>query len=293
MKRGPKPPEVVEGKCVGCELCLRVCPAFVLEMKDKKVAVVRGEWCIGCDHCGGVCPTEAIRYQGVAGEKEPRPPFSPGPNPEHLRSFFLGRRSLRVYQKEPVPESLLNQILDAGRYAPTGSNSQNVHYVVMSSADQIDQLRGMMIHFYDKIFSRIRSRVGRMVLSWVAGPKTVEYLQDSLPKYEFAYEKKKEGYDRLFYRAPVVMLTHAESWDSSSAFNCAVALYQSSLMAQSLGLGCCFNGILVNAVNHDRRLRNWLGLPAGHRCYSAMTVGYPDVGYQRSAHRDPPKVTWR
>lgn len=287
------PPKVEESKCNGCGLCVTVCPSFVLEMRNKKAEVVRGAWCIICDHCGAVCPTEAILQRGTSSEKESHFETISTPSPETLNRFFLERRSLRVYKKEPVSEAMLKQILEAGRYAPTGTNSQNVRYLLLTSPEKIDQLRDITISFYTKIFSRIQSWFGSLMLSWMAGAKTVEYLRESLPKFEYAYKKMKEGEDRLFYHAPVVILTHAESWDSSSSFNCSSALYQCSLMAQSLGLGCCFNGLLVNAVNHNRKIKGWLGIPADHTCYAAMTLGYPDVKYERPVHRDPSKATWR
>jgi nitroreductase/NAD-dependent dihydropyrimidine dehydrogenase PreA subunit len=293
LKAGKNPPEVVDSKCDGCELCVTTCPSFVLEMSNQKAKVVRGGWCIECGHCGAVCPTEAIYREGTSSGKEFRLQASPAPSPEMMQRLFLERRSLRVYKKDPVAETTLKQIVDVGRYAPTGSNSQNVHYVLLTSPEKVNQLRNMTIGFYDKIFSYLRSWFGNLILSWMARSKTVEYLRESVPKFAYAYEKMREGGDRLFYHAPVVILTHAESWDSSSSFNCSSALYQCSLMAQSLGLGCCFNGILVNAVNHDRRIKGWLKIPADHACYAAMTVGYPDVRYQRPVHRDPPKATWR
>ena len=292
LKQRIDPPKVEESKCISCGLCVTVCPSFVLEMRNKKAEVVRGAWCIGCDHCGAVCPTEAILHNGSS-KRESRLEMGPVPSPEALQRLFLERRSLRVYKKEPVPDTLVKQILDAGNDAPTGSNSQNVNYVLLTSPEKINQLRDMTINFYGKIFSRLQSWFGSLMLSWMAGAKTVENLRESLPKFEYAYKKMKEGGDRLFYHAPVVVLTHAESWDSSSSFNCSSALYQSSLMAQSLGLGCCFNGILVNAVNHSRKIKGWLRIPVDHACYAAMTLGYPDVRYQRPVHRDPPKATWR
>lgn len=293
LKRRIDPPKVEESECNGCGLCVTVCRSFVLEMKNKKAEVVRGGWCIGCDHCGAVCPTEAILRNGSWKEKS-RLERGPVPSPEALQRLFLERRSHHVYKKEPVPEpAMLKRILDAGNCAPTGSNSQNVHYILLTSPEKINQLREMTINFYGKLFSRLQSRFGGLVLSWVAGTKTIEYLRESLPKFEYAYKKMKEGRDHLFYRAPVVILTHAESWDSSSSFNCSSALYQCSLMAQSLGLGCCFNGLLVNAVNHNRKIKGWLEIPADHTCYAAVTLGYPDVQYQRPVHRDSPKATWR
>jgi nitroreductase len=103
----------------------------------------------------------------------------------------------------------------------------------------------------------------------------------------------EQGKDPLFYHAPVVMLVHAESWDTCSAFNCSIALYNGSLMAHTLGIGCCFNGYLANAANHDRKIKAWLGIPKDHQCYAAMTLGYQKVKYQRLPDRKPPKVTWR
>lgn len=293
LETGKNPPEVVESKCDGCELCVTTCPSFVLEMSNQKAKVVRGGWCIECGHCGAVCPTEAIYREEASSEKEFRLQASAAPSPEMMQRLFLERRSLRVYKRDPVAETALKRIVDAGKYAPTGSNSQSVHYILLTSPEKVTQLRDMTISFYDKIFSYLKSWFGKLILSWMAGSKTVEYLRESLPKFAYAYEKIREGGDRLFYHAPVVILTHAESWDSSSPFNCSVALYQCSLMAQSLGLGCCFNGLLVNAVNHNRRIKGWLGIPVDHACYAAMTLGYPEVQYQRPVNRKPPKATWR
>jgi nitroreductase/Pyruvate/2-oxoacid:ferredoxin oxidoreductase delta subunit len=287
------PPRVIETKCIGCERCVAVCPSFVLEMVEKKSRVVRGDWCIGCGHCGAVCPSEAILYHGILPEKNPKGDETPAASPEVLDLLFRERRSVRNYMAEPVPKQALEKILDAGRYGPTGTNSQNVHYIVMTSPDQIEQLREMTLRFGDQIFSRAQSWIGSLFLSLVAGKKTVEYLREALPKMEVAREAMNRGEDRLFFHAPVVMIAHAESWDTCSSFNCSVALYNCSLMAHTLGLGCCFNGFLVNAVNHEKKIKRWLGIPEGHRCYSAMVLGYPKIKFPGLVQRQPPKVKWR
>ena len=291
MKGGITPPVVNTKACMGCSRCVSVCPSFVLEMAEDKSAVVRGEWCIGCGHCGAVCPTEAIDREGSCFETHPQEGEAPATPPETLKLLLRERRSVRNYTRDPVPEEMLNKILDVGRYAPTGSNSQNVHYVVLALPDRIAELQGMTTSFYDQIFSRVRGWSGMLFLSLIAGRKTAEYLRQSLPKVEYAKEQMKQGKDRLFYHAPVVMLAHAESWDPSSSFNCSVALYHCSLMAHTLGLGCCFNGFLVNAVNHAPKIKRKLGIPADHQCYSAMTLGFPDMKYLRLVHRCPPNVT--
>lgn len=290
MKRKVTPPTVITEDCIGCERCTAICPALVLEMNEAKANVVRGEWCIGCGHCGAVCPTEAILPDGRALDEHPKKGEAPSISPEVLELLFRERRSVRLYTGASVPEEILNKILDAGRYAPTGTNSQNVHYVVLKTPDTIAALQKMTISFYEKTFSRVRGWFGRFLLSLIAGRRITEYLRESLPKVEYRYEQMKRGKDPLFYHAPVVMLTHAESWDTNSSFNCSVALYHCSLMAHALGLGCCFNGFLVNAINHSHKIKTWLGIPPDHQCYSAMTLGFPGMKYLHLVHRDPPKV---
>jgi len=290
MKQKANPPVVITEDCVGCQRCVAVCPSFVLEMLEGKAAVVRGDWCIGCQHCGAVCPTAAILHEGTVLNGHPSEGEGPVTSPENLELLLHERRSVRLYTNSPVPKETLNKILNAGRYAPTGSNSQNVHYMALTSPDQIAELRKKTITFYDKMFSRTRGRFGMFIVSLVAGRKMAEYLRESLPKIEYANELIEQGKDRLFYHAPVVILAHAESWDRSSPFNCAVALYNCSLMAHTLGLGCCFNGFLVNAANHSSKIKRWLGIPADHKCYAAMTLGFPDVKYLRLVRRYPARV---
>jgi nitroreductase/Pyruvate/2-oxoacid:ferredoxin oxidoreductase delta subunit len=289
-KRQVIPPVVVTKDCIGCERCVTVCPSFVLDMIQGKSNVVRRDWCIGCGHCGAVCPTAAVLHGGICFEMHPKKGEAPAVSPEALELLLRERRSVRNYTPDSVPEEVLEKILEAGRYAPTGTNSQNVHYRVLNSSDRIEELGKMTIHFYEKVFSRARGRFGMLLLSLIASRRTAEYVRDSLPKVEYAKELMKQGKDRLFYHAPVVILAHAESWDPCSSFNCSVALYHCSLMAHTLGLGCCFNGFLSNAVNHASKIKKWLGIPSDHKCYAAMTLGYPNVKYLRLVRRDPPKM---
>jgi len=116
----------------------------------------------------------------------PKKGEAPAASPEVLELLLRERRSVRNYTPDPVPQEVINKTLNAGRYAPTGTNSQNVHYVVLTSPVRIDELRKMTIRFYDKIFSRARGRLGRLLFSLVAGRKTAEYLRDSHPKVEYA-----------------------------------------------------------------------------------------------------------
>jgi nitroreductase/NAD-dependent dihydropyrimidine dehydrogenase PreA subunit len=293
MRRPYSPPEVLVKKCTGCGLCIKACPSFVFEMTNKKSWVVRGEWCIGCGQCGTVCPEEAILHEASARGKGARLGSQPAITAERLMLLLRERRSVRNYRNKPVPKKQLEQILEAGRYAPTGSNSQNVRYLALTRPVEIDQLRQMAMAFYERIFKFARNRSGAFLLKILAGRRMVEELRESIPKIEHAKKLVDQGEDRLFYGAPAVMVVHAESWDTTSAFNCALALYSCSLMAHTLGIGCCFNGYLQGAANNSRRIKKWLGIPRDHQCFGAMTLGYPAIRYRRLVLRDPAKVKWR
>ena len=53
---------------------------------------------------------------------------------------LLERRSIRKYRETQVPDELLDQILEAGLYAPTGMNRQNVIMVAVRDQETRNQM---------------------------------------------------------------------------------------------------------------------------------------------------------
>ncbi|GBE15158.1 2-oxoglutarate-acceptor oxidoreductase subunit OorD [bacterium BMS3Abin14] len=51
---------IIPRYCKGCEICVKFCPASVLEMKDFKVHTARIEDCTECMLCEVRCPDFAI-----------------------------------------------------------------------------------------------------------------------------------------------------------------------------------------------------------------------------------------
>lgn len=47
-------------KCIGCGACVEVCPHRILEVRDKKAAVLDFDACMECGACWRNCPVEAI-----------------------------------------------------------------------------------------------------------------------------------------------------------------------------------------------------------------------------------------
>lgn len=56
---------------------------------------------------------------------------------------MLTRRSIRQYKQETVPEEILNKIIQAGTYAPSGMNKQAAIIVAVTNREMRDRLAAM------------------------------------------------------------------------------------------------------------------------------------------------------
>ena len=53
---------------------------------------------------------------------------------------LLNRRSVRRYTDQQVPDELLDRVLEAGLYAPTGMNTQNIYMVAVRDKETRDRM---------------------------------------------------------------------------------------------------------------------------------------------------------
>lgn len=52
-------PKVNREDCIGCEICIDICPVKIITLKNGK-AIIANESCKNCRACEMVCPTGAI-----------------------------------------------------------------------------------------------------------------------------------------------------------------------------------------------------------------------------------------
>jgi len=57
-------PIIDENKCIGCNLCAKICPDAAIDMilneTNKAKAKVNYDYCKGCGACAAECPVKAI-----------------------------------------------------------------------------------------------------------------------------------------------------------------------------------------------------------------------------------------
>lgn len=56
-----------EKKCVGCGMCLLVCPHAVLSLTNGSTEIVNRDACMECGACSKNCPVEALSVQSGVG----------------------------------------------------------------------------------------------------------------------------------------------------------------------------------------------------------------------------------
>ena len=67
---GPRTIAVIdEAWCIGCTLCLKVCPTDAILGVNKHMHTVIEPYCTGCELCVPVCPVDCISLENVTGER--------------------------------------------------------------------------------------------------------------------------------------------------------------------------------------------------------------------------------
>lgn len=263
--------KIDEALCIGCGLCVDDCFPKYLAVSDKKAKIV-GERCIACGHCVAICPQRAVSIPeyGMAQVKAyNEQDFTM--DSQNLITFMQFRRTIRQYEDRAIEEEKLAQIFEAGRYSPTGGNRQGVSYILVQK--QLPALRDVAI---DSLYQ--------------ASSAPTNSFKAYSAIWKQMYEMNQQGHDMLFYDAPALLLVVDDA--QASDVDGALAASRMELMANALGLGCCFNGFFLYALKNEPKLGAMLGLEDGQKVVITMTIGYPKVHFARTAPRKEAQVRY-
>ena len=63
-------PQIDAAKCIGCELCIKLCPNHALALVDDTAVIANPQACDYSGACQEICPTEAISltYEIILGK---------------------------------------------------------------------------------------------------------------------------------------------------------------------------------------------------------------------------------
>lgn len=178
------------------------------------------------------------------------------------------RRSIRKYKPHPVPRDVIERVLEAASWAPSGKNMQNWRFFVLQGKYRDDYLQ-----YSQKSWDTIR-------------PILEKRLKPSL--YEFT--------ERFFYTlgdAPVVIMAYnkpdPEENNQTSMGSVYMAVQNLLLAAEAEGLGTCAMGSPLEVKDEVDRFLGVSGTDLQLIC--GVTLGYPDHE-PPAAKRQTDRIIW-
>ncbi|HNX22177.1 MAG TPA: nitroreductase family protein [Bacteroidales bacterium] len=273
--------DISTSTCIQCDRCIKVCPSEVFAKSEAGAPNIRNiEFCIKCGHCVAICPTDAITHESFPKEKIHNFDRKELPTSEQLMFLLKSRRSRRIFTKEPVPEYLIDQIVEAAHRAPTASNSQRVSYKVITDPEQLKMVSDYTIKTFSKIGSLLNFPLIKPFIKLFA-PAVAKYI----PAFKEMENEYKSGKDIILRGATALVLIYTPK---NQHFGCAdanLAYQNGSLMAETLGIGQFYTGFVLNAMAQDSKGKLLKALGIKGKVHAGMALGVPQLQFSKYIDR--------
>lgn len=274
--------------CKSCGICGHVCPRHVLETLDqngKKVTMVSSErsaLCMVCGQCAAVCPTGSIHIEGFIAE-DFRPVGALDIAEHDLLTLMEQRRSVRRYKNKSVPREELDRIIEGAHRAPTGTGRASTGIIVIDDRDMLGRFSEIAYDFYEKLGRNLKNPIARFFIKKNAGAQMLGTLENFvMPGMKWYIRWYREGKsDEILRDCPALMLFHSPVSEPMGKENCIIAAFHAIFMAETIGIGTCFNDLIPPACNRVKEIRNLIALPPDREVYASLTLGYPKYKYQK------------
>lgn len=159
---------------------------------------------------------------------------------------ILNRRSFRTYRPEQFPDQELQAILEAGKFAPSGMNTQARHFSVIQNKKLLTGINGM-----------VKEALLKLGNAQMAGRASAENFN-------------------ICYGAPTLIIVSGDPKVATPQFDCALALGNMFLAAASLGIGSCWIHAISQIFNQEtyQPILKEVGIPEGYQIYCSGAFGY-------------------
>ena len=302
--------EVDKNKCNKCGLCIQNCP-FLCWKEDKEgFPVLKDEYaCFSCYNCTIPCPVDAVKivatYHVHSGfwktQPDPLPaklPLEPKDaegNPaewNEIEKLILERRSVRNFKNKPVPESLIQRVLEAGRFAPSAGNCQPWKFIVITNKAIINEI--------EQKTTRNTTYTYNMYTNDENVKKLEPWLKSGVGSFDprlavggMGMIANPEMGRKPAFNAPVLILLAADTRAiGGTQLNIGICGQNMNLVANSLGIKALWNGFVGGVVNGMESLKERLGLKEPWTVVTALCLGYPKFKQDGMVPREFRPITW-
>jgi nitroreductase len=170
-------------------------------------------------------------------------------------------RSMRRLKPDPVPDEMINKILQAGQWAPNGGNTQRWRFLVVKDPEVKKKVQVYYKRLYDE----------------TVGPR---YANSPPPPGTTPEAYKRQGAANQYltdhyHEAPVWIVACLEGGENPgrTAGSSIYPAVQNMLLAtRALGLGTT---LTTRHTGFGKECDAIFGLPPGVQSYAILPVGYP------------------
>ena len=173
---------------------------------------------------------------------------------------IITRRSVKKYKDKPVEMELVEQIVTAGTYAPSGMNKQSAVILAITNKE-------------------MRDRLSRMNLDVV--------IRNGM--------QTSSGHSDPFYGAPVVLVVLAKKEAGTRVYDGSLVMENMMIAANSLGLGSCWihRAKETFETEEGKQILRDLGLEGEYEGIGNCIVGYAaDDALKPQSPRKDDYVVW-
>jgi nitroreductase len=177
-----------------------------------------------------------------------------------LDACIRGRRSVRAYEDKPVPKELVEEVIEAGTWAPTGMGREPWRFVVIEDKERIK----------------------------FVSDETKKAVIERMPAMRQSFSTDR---DVICYDAPALIFIctpEDKQWSEVRLCDSVLAAENMFLKAFELGLGSCYMGF-INFLS-DEVLKK-AGVPEGYELQVPLILGYPKMK-QGAGKRKKADVAW-
>ena len=167
------------------------------------------------------------------------------------------RHSTRKFKVAQVSRELIDQVLDAGRRAPSGGNTQLTHFMVITNQDVLKEL-----------VTLVQEEYGKMPIT-----------ENTLPYMVNIIKMSGEGKFVFNYGAPALIVLASQASYANNFADVSCAMQNMMLACNELDLGSCWVNQIRHLQDNERiqaKMRE-LGLKEGEKVYASLAIGYPDL----------------
>lgn len=166
----------------------------------------------------------------------------------------LKRRSVRKFKEDKVSKEVLDRILEAGRWAPSGANLQPWRFIVVTSPEVKAKIADVCTEYSKKVWKNF-------------APETAKFLGGRGATWNKSYMKTLPLLVAVCYcvtKEPVGEYALASAW---------TAIQNMLLAATNENLASC---IYTHAyLEEEKALKRILAIPEAYHLAAIIQLGYP------------------